>query len=268
MRKRLGTLLIVLLAGNAAAPASTPATTAREVLDRARELNRTTRKWTDRTQVLKMQIVDRRGGVREREVEVYYKKYDNDQAKSILFFRSPPEVKGTGFLQWVDPHSRNQQWLYLPGLKRIRQISGRSERDSFMGTDFSYEDLAIVTEILDWSESEAASSIEREEPCEESRCWVLLFVPKEKDVAYTKIRVWLDSEYRLRRFEFANKKDEVAKRLDAMEIRPVSAIPTSFRLQMSDLRSGSHTVIEFQEVQYNTGIEDRMFSQHRLEKGL
>ena len=244
------------------------AMTAREILDHAKQLNQTTRKWNDRTQELALHIIDRRGGERDRKVKVYYKKYGDDRAKSILFFLSPPEVKDTGFLQWVDPHSHNQQWLYLPALKRVRQISGTGQRESFMGTDFSFEDLAIVTEILDWSDRDASATVEKEDSCGEGdHCWVLVFVPKEKDVAYARIRLWLDSQYRTHRFQFLDDKGEIVKQLEATDIRSVNGIPTAFRLDMKNVRAGSHTVVDFEDVKFDTGLEDRMFTEHQLEKG-
>lgn len=250
--------------------AATPARadTAHQVLDKARELNRNERKWSDRTQKLKLEIVDRRGGTREREINLAQKKYDEDRSKTILFFESPAEIKGTGFLQWVDPHSQNQQWLYLPELKRVRQISGSSKRESFMGTDFSYEDLAVAGEILDWSEADAEASLERQEDCGSDKCWVLAFTPKAKELAYARLRVWLDDKYRLRRFEFLNDKDEVLKRLEILDIRDVGPIPTAFRFEMDNVRGGSKTVVDFEDVQYDTGVTDSMFTERRLEKGM
>lgn len=246
---------------------SAHAATAGEVLAKARELNKTERRWTDRTQKLQLTIVDRRGGTRTRELEVVQKKYEADRSKSILFFNAPAEIKGTGFLQWIDPHDQNQQWLYLPELKRVRQISGSSRRESFMGTDFSYEDLAVSSEILDWSEGDAEATIEREEDCSGQKCWVVAFTPKAKEIAYAKIRVWLDDRYRLRRFEFVNDKDEVLKRLEILDIRDVGAIPTAFRFEMENVRGGSKTIVDFGEVKYDTGVGDAAFSERRLEKG-
>jgi len=265
-RPRRSTLLLVvlLLAGSSAAHA----VTAREVLDKARELNRTERKWTDRTQKLALTVVDRRGGTRTRALEVVQKKYEEDRSKSILFFSAPPEIKGTGFLQWIDPHGQNQQWLYLPELKRVRQISGSSKRESFMGTDFSYEDLAVSSEILDWSESDAQATLEREEACGGETCWVIDFTPKGKDIAYSRIRVWVDGRYRLRRFEFIGDRDEVSKRLEIQDIRDVGAIPTAFRFEMDNVRGGSKTIVDFSDVRYDTGVGDATFSERRLEKGL
>jgi hypothetical protein len=257
-------LALLLVAGAGRGQAAT----AREVLDRARELNETERKWTDRSQKLDITIVDRRGGTRERVLELVQKKYEDDTSKTILFFNSPPEIKDTGFLQWVDPHSQNQQWLYLPELKRVRQISGSSKRESFMGTDFSYEDLAIASEILDWTEADAEAEIEREEPCGAEKCWVIAFTPKAKELAYARLRAWLDDQYRLRRFEFQNDKGDVLKRLEILDIRNVGAVPTAFRFEMDNLRGGSRTIVVFEEVKYDTGVADSMFTERRLEKGL
>ncbi len=245
-------------------------TTARDFLDQAKKLNQTTRKWRDRTQDLKLEITDRRGNTRERELRIYYKKYDGDRSRSILFFQSPPDVKGTGFLQWVDPHSENQQWLYLPELKRVRQISGSSNRESFMGTDFSYDDLAIITEILDWTDEDAAATLESDalSDCGDSKCRVISFTPNKKDLAYGRIRLWIDAEFRQHRFEFLDKKGELLKVLEATDIRDVGNIPTAFRLTMTNVQSGTHTVVEFQDVKYDTGLSDSMFVQHQLEKGL
>jgi hypothetical protein len=134
--------LVVLLLG-LAVPAS-GGITARELLDQVRHLSQTTRKWTDRMQHLQLRIVDRRGGERTRNLVIYVKKYPEDRNRTIVFFESPPEVKGVGFLQWADSHAKDEQWLYLPELKRVRQISAGARHESFVGTDFSYDDLAII----------------------------------------------------------------------------------------------------------------------------
>jgi len=244
------------------------AETGREVVETARRLSKTERRWNDRTQKLTLQIIDRRGGVREREIELAQKKYDADRSKTILFFRAPAEIKGTAFLQWVDPHGQNQQWLYLPELKRVRQISGSSKRDSFMGTDFSYEDLAVASEILDWTDADADVSLERQEACDPDTCSVLLFRPRAKEIAYAGLRVWVDGEHRLRRFEFLNDKDAVLKRLVISRYQSIGAIPTPFRFEMENLRSGSRTIVDFEDVRYDQDLGDSLFTERRLEKGM
>ena len=95
-------------------PALASGQTARELLDQTHRMGETTRKWTDRIQRLKLRIIDRRGGERDRELVIYFRKYPEDRNRSLLFFESPPEVNGVGFLQWVDPHVKDEQLLYLP----------------------------------------------------------------------------------------------------------------------------------------------------------
>src|SRR5215470_7876283 len=77
------------------------AATARELLDQAKALDDGPRHWNDRTQKMKLTIVDGHGGERLRELEVTTKHYPKDEDRNLSFFLAPPEVKGTGFLQWT-----------------------------------------------------------------------------------------------------------------------------------------------------------------------
>ena len=109
MRKLVLVASVLFLAQSARAD-----TLSRELLDHVRQLSQTTRKWTDSEQRLKILIIDRRGGERNRELVIFRKKYAEDRSRSVVFFQSPPEVKGVGFLQWTDPHAKDEQWLYVP----------------------------------------------------------------------------------------------------------------------------------------------------------
>jgi len=244
------------------------AESAHELLDHVKSLNATTRKWTDRTQRLRLKIVDRRGNERVRELEVYMKKYPEDASRSILFFQTPAEIKGTGFLQWANAHKGDEQWLFLPELKRVRQISGGSKRESFVGTDFSYEDLAIVSEILDWSDADAQTNLLRDETVDGGATAVIEFTPTGKDIAYGRVRIALRrADLVVLRYEFVDKKGEVAKVLTVSDIRPVGAIPTAFHMEMQNVQSGSHTSVDFSSVTYDSGLADDVFTQRTLERG-
>jgi len=166
---------VVLLAGFARPAVG--ATSARELLDQTRQLAQTTRKWNDRVQRLKLHIVDRLGGERGRELTIHFKKYPEDRNRSLTMFESPPEVKGVGLLQWADPHAKDEQWLYLPEMKRVRQISAGAKHESFVGTDFSYDDLAIIGEIGDWTDADARTTLLRDESLDGKACHVMEFTP-------------------------------------------------------------------------------------------
>jgi outer membrane lipoprotein-sorting protein len=262
-------LALLALAGKAGgAPAAPAAETARALLDRVHELNETTRRWTDRVQQLDLTIIDRRGGQRKRELEILTKKLAERSSRSILFFHTPPPIRGTRFLQWIDSGEPDRQWLYLPALKRVRQITGASRQESFVGTDFSYEDLAIMAEIFDWTEEEAASSLAGDQTLDGRPCAVIELSLREADAGYQRIRVWLDREELVaRKLEFEVEAGRLEKTLVFSDIRPVGAIPSAHRLEMRSEKSGSRTVVVFTEIRYDTNLPDDVFSQRRLERG-
>jgi outer membrane lipoprotein-sorting protein len=201
---------------------------------------------------------------------VLTKRTGEDASRSIMFLHAPPQVAGVGFLQWVEPGQPNRQWLYLPALKRTRQISGGSRSESFVGTDFSYEDLAIMGEALDWSEREAPASVVGEATLDGHVCDVIELRPTEAaDVTYGAIRLWLGRDDQVvHQYEFRAADGTVEKTLLLGELRDVDGIPTPHRMEMRNERSGSHTVVQLTEVKYNNGLADEVFTQRRLERGI
>ena len=244
-------------------------TTSREMLDRVRQLSKTTRKWTDSEQHLKIRIIDRRGGERNRELVILRKKYPEDRNRSVVFFEAPPEVKGVGFLQWSDPHAADEQWLYLPELKRVRQISGGAKRESFAGTDFSYDDLAIIGQITDWTEADAKTEVLRMEPVDSQPCQVIEFIPRAKDITYGKLLVWLRiDDLVVVKYQIHEQSGRLEKVLTLGDVRTVGSIPTAFHMEMQNVQNGSRTVVDFTGVKFDTGLDDSRFTQRSLEHGL
>src|SRR5262245_36999228 len=177
-----GTLALLVLGGPVRAEE-----TGRQILDRRKLLDDTTRHWTDRHQRLKMKIVDRRGGERVRDLELYDRRDPGDEQKTILFFLTPPEVKGTAFLAFNHKGRPADQWLYLPELKRVRQITASSRKESFVGTDFSYHDLDLIQEMPSWTEADARSSLHDEETIDGTPTYAIELVPQREDIAYKKV---------------------------------------------------------------------------------
>lgn len=266
----LGVVLAILwlsAAGYQVPPAAAD-TAARRLLNQVRELSETTRKWTDRLQRLDLRIVDRRGGARDRTLVIYLKKYPEDRNRTLLFFESPPEVKGVGLLQWSDPHATDEQWLYIPELKRIRKISAGAKRESFVGTDFSFNDLAIISQLTEWTEEDARTELLREETLDGRRCHVIEFTPAAKSFGYGKIVIWLRTDdlviVKYSMHDTAGRQEKV---LTLGDIRKVGEIPTAFQMEMKNVNSGSHTIVKFTEIKYDTGVKDAMFTRRALEHG-
>jgi len=260
--------LLVAAAMAMAQAASAEAATAREILDRAKALDDTTRKWTDRTQNMALVIHDARGGERRRELRVYNRRFPDDEDKALSFFLSPPEVKGTGFLQWAHKRRDDDQWLYLPEFKRVRRITARLRDESFMGTDFSYRDLEILGEILDWSEDEAPTELTGEETIAETPCHVIELRPKHEGSSYGRIVLWMDRDKLIaRRMDFFDLDGTKVKTLSMDGVTDVGPIPTAHRLEMRNLKKGSRTLVELSDVRYDVGLSDDLFTQRHLERG-
>lgn len=270
MRARRRPFLAALAAGLLLAMPAGADDAARPVLEAARALNRTTRHWDDRSQTMAMTIVDRRGTEYRRELQVRSKRGEGDALRSLMFFHGPPQVRGIGFLQWTDPRADDRQWLWLPASKRVRQISGGARSESFVGTDFSYEDLAIMAEAVDWDDDRAASALVGEETLDGHASDIVELRPTAAaDVSYAAVRLWLGrDDHVVRRFEMRDADGQVLKTLSLSDVREDKGIPAAHRLEMRNERAGSRTLVELTALSYNDGLADEEFTQRRLEKGL
>jgi hypothetical protein len=256
-------LLLVALASLAGA-----GETARQILDRRKALDDTARKWTDRQERLRMTIRDGRGGERQRELVLYERRLPGDDRQSIVFFEAPAEVKGTGFLSHTHKSKPAEQWLYLPELGRIRQISPRSRTESFVGSDLSYQDLDIIQEMGSWSEADAASSLRGEESVNGIPTWVIELRPTRDDVGYRRIVVWLGRDDLVpRRLEFFGEGDVPVKRIAQDDIAPVGAIPVPRRIEVDTPARGTKTLIASSDAKFDPGLEADLFTQRALERG-
>ncbi|MGH7896787.1 MAG: outer membrane lipoprotein-sorting protein [Candidatus Binatia bacterium] len=245
------------------------ADTAREMLDKAKAVN-DAREPKDGSQRVKMTLVDSRGGERVRDIEIHSKSYAHRTRKSITFFSSPPEVKGVGFLAWSYPDKDDDQWLYLPELKRVRQISTNTRKQSFQGSDFSYEDLELFDDIRDWTEKDAASKLVKDgEVVDGVACAVIELTPQGKDYQYSRFAVWLDAkDSTFRKVEFYDKNDgALLKTLVLGGFQTIDGVPTPHRIEMTNAKKGTKTVMQISAVRYNQGLSDDVFTERTLERG-
>lgn len=263
VRAIAGIVLWGVLAGTAAADE-----TARQILDRRKALDDTTRKWSDRSEKMKLTIADRRGSERVRELAVFDLKLPGDEQKTILFFESPADVKGTGFLAFTHKGKPADQWLFLPELKRVRQITARARSESFVGTDLSYRDLDIIQEMANWTEADATSNLRGEETVDGTATYIIELMPQREDIGYKKIVLWLaKDDLTPRRLDLFENGAEASKRIDMGEVRAVGVIPVAHRIQVSTLSTGSRTEIGVSDVKFNQGLKEGVFSQRYLEQG-
>ena len=237
-----------------------------ELLERARALDRTTRAWKDRRQHLALSIRDARGGERKRELVMKTLRGAGGEDKTITVFVSPPEVRGTAFLQFAHKDRDAEQWLWLPALGRSRQISSGAKDESFVGTDFSYRDLELLTDVIEWSEDDAPSRLLGSETVDGREAVRIERVPRRKDVGYRRIVILLETpELVLRRMDLFGDEEVPRKILRLDDVKTVGAVPTAGRLEMSRPATGTRTVVDVSDVKYDQGLPASSFTQSALE---
>jgi hypothetical protein len=244
------------------------AESARQILDRRKALDDSTRKWSDRSERLAMTVRDGRGGERQRGLQLFERRLPGDERQTIVFFERPAEVKGVGFLSHTHKGRAAEQWLYLPELHRVRQITPRSRTESFVGTDLTYQDLDIIQEMSSWSEDDARSTLRGEETVDGQPTYVIELLPEREDIGYRKIVVWLGrDDLTPRRLEFYGEGDEPVKRIVQRDIHSVGAIPVAGSIEVETPAKGSKTTIASSDAAFDVGLEPELFTQRALERG-
>ena len=167
----------------------------------------------DQTSTATFQLINKRGQTRKRNTVRTWKDYDGKDGfdtKMITFFESPPDVKGTGFLSWsyLEEDKDDNQWLYLPALRKTKRISASNKGDSFMGTDFTYDDMG------DRKVNEDTHKLLKTEALNNAPCYVVESIPKEDRYIYSKKITWVDQANWLPfKVEYYDRKDRLLKTL-------------------------------------------------------
>lgn len=265
--------LLVLLVLGVAAPVGRSlagAETAREILDRRQALEDGPRRWTDRVEKLSLIIEDGRGGERRRELTRYERRGQGRGTSTLVFFHAPAEVKGTGFLSIGRPGAAADQWLFLPELRRVRQIAARARSESFVGTDLTYGDLDMIADMPWWSEDDARSRLRGEEAVGDVPSWVIELAPQRDSIAYSRILLWLAKDDLVpRRLELFAEADtgQPSKRIEQRAIRMVGPVPVAHEVEVTTPGKGSRTRATTISVAFDSGLPDDLFTQRTLERG-
>jgi len=205
-----------------------------------------------------MSITDKRGKVREREFTMLRRDFEEGgEQRYFVYFHKPSDVRRLTFMAWKDPADDDRRWIYVPSLDLTKPISANDKKSSFVGSDFSYEDVSG----RHWSEDEHA--ILREEEFEGEPCTVIESKPKEDDYFARKL-TWVDGAKQIRREEFYDDKDRLTKVFEATQFEEIDGVVTATKRRMSSPRDESFTEIVFTEVQYDVGVEADVFSERSM----
>lgn len=223
-----------------------------------------------------MILIDKNKNQRIRKMKGYRKDYGADK-KSINFFMSPNDVRNTAFMsyEYDDEAKEDDNWLYMPSLRSVKRIAGGNKKDNFMGTDFTYNDMNGL-KVEEWS----YSMVKESDMVDGQDCWVIGAVPREdiasrviRDTGYVKRLVWIRKDnFMAAQGRVWLKKGGKLKVMKAEEIKQVQGIWTAGKLTMQTLSKSGHfehaTILVFDNMKYNIGVDDSFFTTQRMEKGL
>lgn len=159
---------------------------------------------------VEMVLINAQGDEVKRKIALASTEVEDDGDRSLLTFEWPADVKGTRLLTWSHPNDSDDQWLYLPAMRRVKRISSRSQSGAFMGSEFSFEDLGSQ------EPSKYTWTLDGEENLEGRAVWKLTRVPTSKRSGYSKQIVWMDKAYRQPiRIDYYDRKKTLLKTMKA-----------------------------------------------------
>ncbi len=211
-----------------------------------------------------MTIENSRGNQRVREIKQFVKSVKNGE-KKIMFFLSPADVKNTSFMTWSydEKGKSDDQWIYLPALKKVKRISSDSKGDYFMGSDFTYDDLG------DRHPMDDTHTILREEVVNGEETIVIESVPKDEEYMYSRTVTWVikDTWIGLKK-EFYDEDDELLKILTVEGQKSFGDVIILTKVKMNNVQRNQFTIMEFSDVQIDTGIPNNKFTERMMKRGI
>jgi len=229
----------------------------------AKEADLRDKGFLDFTANMRMILKNKHGQESTREIRLRTLEVEGDGDKSLTIFDTPKDVKGTALLTFTHKVGDDDQWLYLPALKRVKRISSRNKSGSFMGSEFAYEDITsqeVEKYTYKWL---------RDEACDGQECFMLEYYPVDKkNSGYSRQIAWIDKEeYRVLKVEFYDRKDSHLKTLVSEGYKKyLEKYWRPDNMNMVNHQNGKSTELIFSNYEFQTGLEDSDFNQNSLKR--
>lgn len=246
----LRSLIVVVSLFVTANPALSQSQNAEKGLAIAKEVKLRDTGWTDTSANVEMILRGPSGDESIRKIRVKTLEVEGDGDKGLTIFDQPRDIAGTAFLSFSKTEGADDQWIYLPALKRVKRISTRTKSSPFMGSEFAYEDMtSFELEKFEFTYL-------RDETLDGVACFVVEQIPTDKYSGYSKQVVWVDKEhFRMQRTEFYDRKGALLKILQPSEYKLyLGQYWRALRAEMSNQQTGKSTTLLTSDIQFKTGL--------------
>ena len=216
----------------------------------------------DSTANMTMELRNKQGDSSTRYIRIKTLEVIGDGDKSMSIFDEPADVKGTAFLTFSHAIKPDEQWLYLPALKRVKRINSKNKSGPFMGSEFAYEDIAsqeVEKYTYKYLRDETLNGID---------CYVIERYPAYEHSGYTRQVVWINkAEYRPEKVVFYDRKNSLLKTLtyDGYQ-QYLDKFWRADQMYMENHQTGKSTTLTWSDYQFRTGLEDRDFNKNSLKR--
>jgi outer membrane lipoprotein-sorting protein len=230
----------------------------REILDKANELNEA----DSRSAGMTMLLVDKDGETSSRQISFWSKGDD----KRLIKFLSPADVKGVGFLVLNADSDDEKMYLYLPAFKKVRRIAGSAKSGSFMGSDFSYDEISVTGYDQDFEAKRLDD--------EDGRYKLELTKKDKSDAEYDRLIMWVSKEVFVpTRIEMYKEKKrsgktylELRKIMSSGQIKQVGKYWMPHAITMEDVKKNHKTVLELSRVKVDDDVPENYFTTRYLQR--
>ncbi len=218
--------------------------------------------WTDQVADMSMMLKNKQGDSSTRVMRITTFEVPGDGDKSLITFDSPKDIKGTAFLSHTHSLTPDDQWLYLPALKRVKRISSSNKSGPFVGSEYAYEDLSsqeVEKYKYKWLRDETLNGRDS---------FVIERFPQYEHSGYTRQIVWLDKEmYQPLQLEFFDRKNSQLKTLQFLDYKQyLDQYWRPGSMQMTNHQTGKSTTLSWTDYKFKNGLSDRDFDKNTLKR--
>ncbi len=216
-----------------------------------------------------MELIAKGGGKRTRVMTMLRRnEKEGGNQKYFIYFHKPGDVRRMTFMVWKYPTKDDDRWIFVPAVDLIRRIAADDKRSSFVGSDFTYEDVSGRNVASD------THSHLRSEKLENRDCYVIESIPKEP-TEYIKRLSWIDKKTFLPlKEEYLDAQNELFRVFTADKIEDIkvgegtdeNVFPTVMKRTMKNLKTGHRTEVVYKSVSYKLRLKDKDFSERHMRR--
>jgi len=211
---------------------------------------------------LKMILHNRNGDESTRDLNMKTLEVKGEGDKSLSVFSNPRDIKGTAFLSFTHALEADEQWLYLPALKRVKRISSSNKSGPYLGSEFAFEDLTSF-EVQKYHYKYLTDDIFKNKDC-----FVIELYPQYKHSGYTRQVVWIDKErYIPLKVDYYDRKNALLKTLEYINYQQyLDQYWRADEMLMINHITGKNTLLLWENYKFRNGFTERTFDRNSLKR--